>query len=216
MKTFAVIGLGRFGTAVAIELCRQEQEVLALDRDEERVLTVADLVTHAAVGNAADPAVLRALGVEDCDCAVVAMAQDVGESALIVLSLKDLGVPQVICKAQNETHRRVLERVGADRVVIPEQESGFKLAQGLARSNILNFIELSEDHGIVELTPPAEWRGRTLGELDVRAKYGVTVIAVHKGGSEDLTVAPGRDYVFRPGETAVVLGRYEDINELNE
>ncbi len=215
-KTFVVIGLGRFGTAVAAELCNQGHEVLAIDVNENVVQAVADRVTHAAAGDATDPAVLKALGVRNYDCAIVASAKDVGESALITLSLKDLGIPKVVCKAKDATHKRVLERIGADRVIIPEQESGVKLAQGLSRSNVLNFIELSEDYGIVEVEPPADWCGKTLLELNVRAKYDVTVIATHQKGVEELTVAPGASHVFQPGETAVVLGRYEDINRLNE
>ena len=215
MKTFVVIGLGRFGRAVAVELCKLGHEVLAIDTNESCVQAVADQVTYAAAGNATDPAVLKALGVRNYDCAVVAITQDVGESALITLSLKEMGIPKVVCKAQDATHKRLLERIGADRVIIPEQESGVKLAQGLARSNVLNFIELSEDYGIVEVEPPADWCGKTLLALDVRAKHHVTVIAVHQKGDEQMTVAPGANYVFRPGEVAVVLGRYEDINHLN-
>ncbi|MGN1003880.1 MAG: potassium channel family protein [Oscillospiraceae bacterium] len=216
MKTFVVIGLGRFGTAVAVELCKLGHEVLAIDTNESIIQAIADKVTHAAAGDAADPAVLKALGVRNYDCAIVAAAKDVGESALITLSLKDLGVPKVVCKAKDATHKRVLERIGADRVIIPEQESGIKLAQGLARSNVLNFIELSEDYGIVEVDPPEAWFGKTLLELNVRARYDVTVIAVHQKGEEKMAVAPGANYVFHPGDTAVVLGRYEDINRLNE
>lgn len=215
-KTFVVIGLGRFGSAVAIELCKLGHEVLAIDTNESVVQSIADRVTYAAAGNATDPAVLKALGVRNYDYAIVAVTQDVGMSALITLSLKEMGIPKVVCKAKDATHKRVLERIGADRVIIPEQESGVKLAQGLARSNILNFIELSEDYGIVEVEPPADWCGKTLLELDVRARYQVTVIAVHQDGSEKMAVAPGANYVFQPGETAVVLGRYEDINRLNE
>lgn len=216
MKTFVVIGLGRFGTAVALELCKLGHEVLAIDTSEGVVQAIADRVTHAAAGDATDPAVLKALGVRNYDCAIVAASQDVGKSALITLSLKEMGVPRVVCKAKDATHKQVLERMGADRVIIPEQESGIKLAQGLARSNVLNFIEFSEDYGIVEVTPPAAWQGKTLAQLNVRAQYNVTVIAVHQKGKEGLTVAPGADYAFQAGETAVVLGRYEDINRLEE
>jgi len=215
MKTFTVIGLGRFGFALATELYKLGHEVLAVDSDESIVQAIADRVTHAAAGDASDPAVLKALGVRNCDCAIVAAAQDVGKSALITLSLKEMGVPKVVCKAKDATHQRVLERIGADRVIIPEQESGIKLAQGLVRSNVLNFIELSEDYGIVEVDLPAAWCGKTLLELNVRAEYHVNVIAVHQKGLE-MTVAPGAQYVFREGDTAVVLGRYEDINRLND
>ena len=148
MKTFVVIGLGRFGVAVATELSALGHEVLALDGAEENVQKVADTVTHAVTGDARDPAVLRALGVRNYDCAIVAVGDDVGNSALITLNLKDLGVKQVICKAQSHVHRKVLEKIGADRVLFPEHEMGVKLAQGLSSSNVLNFIELSEDYGI--------------------------------------------------------------------
>ena len=154
MKTYVVIGLGRFGTAVAAELCKLGHEVLAIDGDEGRVQAIADHVTHAVTGDARDPAVLRALGVRNYDCAIVAVADDVGNSALITMNLKEIGVKQVIAKAQSHVHQKVLQKIGADRVVFPEHETGVKLAQNLSSSNILNFIELSDDFGIVELAAP--------------------------------------------------------------
>ena len=157
MKTFVVIGLGRFGTAIAAELSDLGHEVLAVDQSDELVQGVSDRVTHAVAGDARDPAVLRALGVRNYDCAIVAVGEDVGNSALITLNLKELGVPQVICKSKSHVHRRVLEKIGADRVVFPEHEMGVKLAQGLSSSNVLNFIELSEDFGIVETAIPRAW-----------------------------------------------------------
>ena len=147
MKSFVIIGLGRFGTAIAGELSALGHEVLAVDVDEERVQQVADHVTHAVTGDGRNIEVLRALGVRNFDCVVVAMGSDVGNSALITLNLKELGVKEVICKAQSHVHSRVLEKIGADRVVFPEYEMGAKLAQGLSSSNVLNFIELSEDYG---------------------------------------------------------------------
>jgi len=214
MKTFVVIGLGRFGTAVATELCALGNEVLAIDVHAENVQQVADQVTHAATGDARDPAVLRALGVRNYDCAVVAVGDDVGNSTLITLNLKELGVKRVICKARSHVHRKVLEKIGADRVVFPEHEMGVKLAQGLSCSNVLNFIELSEDFGIVELEVPKSWQGKTIRELDVRAKYDVNIIAVRKGGQEGLNVAPGGDCRLEAGDAVVTLGRNEDINHL--
>ena len=203
MKTYVVIGLGRFGTAVAAELCKLGHEVLAIDGDEGRVQAIADHVTHAVTGDARDPAVLRALGVRNYDCAIVAVADDVGNSALITMNLKEIGVKQVIAKAQSHVHQKVLQKIGADRVVFPEHETGVKLAQNLSSSNILNFIELSDDFGIVD--------------LDVRAKYGVNIIAVRKGGSEnDLVVAPGASYVISPGDVVVTLGRNENTSTLHD
>ena len=216
MKTFVVIGLGRFGSAVATELSSLGHEVLALDDSEENVQKVADKVTHAVTGDARDPAVLRALGVRNYDCAVVAVGVDVGTSALITLNLKELGVRKVICKAQSHVHRKVLEKIGADRVVFPEHEMGVKLAQGLSSSNVLNFIELSDDFGIVELEIPKSWQHRSIRDLDVRAKHHVNIIAVRKGSTGMLDVAPGGDYVLESKDAVVTLGRNEDINRLHD
>ena len=217
MKSFLVIGLGRFGTSLACELCALGHEVMAVDLREERVQEVAGSVTHAAAGDARDPEVLRALGARNFDCAVVSAGDDVGTSALIVLNLKELGVPQVVGKARSAVHHRVLEKIGADRVVFPEHETGVKLAQNLSSSNILNFIELSDDFGIVELAAPKPWVGKSLRTLDVRAKYRVNIIAIRRGGDEhDLEVAPGADYVLAAGDVVVTLGRNEYIDRLHD
>ena len=214
MKSFVIIGLGRFGTAIASELSALGHEVLAVDVDEERVQQVADHVTHAVTGDGRNIEVLRALGVRNFDCVVVAMGSDVGNSALITLNLKELGVKEVICKAQSHVHRRVLEKIGADRVVFQEYEMGAKLAQGLSSSNVLNFIELSEDYGILELSAPQSWQGKSLRELDVRNRHHVNVIAIRKNG--ELNVAPSPDLPLESGDQVVALGRYEDINLLHE
>ena len=216
MKTFIVIGLGQFGRAVALELCRLGHEVLVLDEHEEFVQDIAGQVTHAVTGDARDPAVLRALGVRNYDCAVVAVGEDIGGSALITLNLKEQGVRQVICKAQSDVHQKMLTKIGADRVVFPEYDMGLKVAQGLSSSSVLNFIELSDDYGIVETEPPAAWRGRTIRELDVRAKYRVNLIAVRKEGAEDFNVTPGPDTRIEAGDTVVAVGRTEDINGLQD
>ena len=216
MKTFVVIGLGRFGSAVATELSSLGHEVLAVDEREDHVQRVAEQVTHAVTGDARDPSVLRALGVRNYDCAVVAVGDDIGNSALITLNLKEIGVKRVICKAQSHVHRKVLEKIGADRVVFPEHEMGVKLAQGLSSSNVLNFIELSEDFGIVETAVPKEWHYETIQNLDVRARYKVNIIAVRRGKDGALNVAPGASYVIEPGDAVVALGRTEDINHLQD
>ena len=217
MKTYVVIGLGRFGTAVATELCRLGHEVLAIDGSEDRIQNIADQVTHAVAGDARDPAVLRALGVRNYDCAIVAAADDVGSSALVTMNLKEMGVQKVICKAQSMVHWKVLEKIGADMVVFPEYEMGMKLAQNLSSSNILNFIELSEDYGIVELAAPKSWQGHSIRDLNVRAKYKVNIIAIRRNGEDaDLQLTPVADYVIAPGDVVVTLGRYEDIDLLHE
>lgn len=214
MKTFAVIGLGRFGAAIALELSSLGHEVMAVDTDEDKVRQVADKVTHAVTADARKLEVLQALGLRNFDCAVVAMGGDVGNSALVTLNLKELGIPQVVCKAQSHVHRKVLEKIGADRVIFPEHEMGQKVAQGLSSSSVLNFIEFSEDYGIVELEAPSSWRGKTLRELDVRNAFHVMVIALRRNGTLD--VSPRADVPIEAGDNVVALGRSEDINRLHE
>ena len=217
MKSFVIIGLGRFGTAIASELSALGHEVLAVDVDEERVQQVADHVTHAVTGDGRNIEVLRALGVRNFDCVVVAMGSDVGNSALITLNLKELGVKEVICKAQSHVHSRVLEKIGADRVVFPEYEMGQKVAQGLSSSNVLNFIEFSEDYGIVELAVPRSWQGKTIRTLDVHNAFHVNIIAVRKASSPGtLNVAPGADCMLEAGDNVVAVGRGDDIDRLHE
>lgn len=212
MKTFVVVGLGRFGTAVARELCELGNQVLAVDTDAARVQSVADEVTHAVTADARDPDVLNSLGVGDYDCAVVAVGNDVGSSALVTLRLKEAGVPKVVCKAQSHVHKRLLEKLGADKVIFPEHEMGIKLAQGLAHSNILNFIELSPEYAIIEIDLPAGWAGRTILDLNIRAKYGINVIAVRRG--QEMCVAPGAEYVMRAEDKPIVLGKEAAISAI--
>ena len=181
-KTYIVIGLGRFGSAVAQRLYELGSEVLAIDLRPELVQKMESRVTCAAVCDARDEDALRTLGVRNYDCAIVAIGGDLATSVVATLNLKELGVQRVVCKATDETQRRALEKIGADHVVVPERESGIKLAQSLTSSSILDFIELSPDCGIAELQTPSEWCGKSIRELDIRAKYGVNVIAVRENG----------------------------------
>lgn len=211
METFVVIGLGRFGSAVAEELCALGHQVLAIDTDEKAVQRMADKVTQAAVGDCQDPEVLEMLGVKNMDGAVVAFSNDIGTSVLITLNLKELGLPRIICKARNHSHREVLRRIGADQVVFPELESGRNLARTLANREILNYIELTERYGIVKLKVPARWVGKTLRDLNVRANYQVNIIAI-QSGDEAIQPVPSPDYPFQMGDLIFTLGD----NESNE
>lgn len=204
MKSYVVIGLGRFGSQVARELCRLGCEVLAVDVSSELVSHVANDVTHAVVGDGQDKEVLRALGAREFDCGIVAIGDDLAASVLVTMNLKELGIPQVICKASNETHRRVLQKLGADRVVIPEQEQACRLARSLSSHNVLDYIELSEEYGIVEVPAPDPWKGKSLKELNVRAKLGVNILAVRRGGK--INVSPAADFAIAGGDILVVLG----------
>ncbi|MBR3978192.1 MAG: TrkA family potassium uptake protein [Oscillospiraceae bacterium] len=204
MKSFVVIGLGRFGMQVARKLSQQGCEVLALDISGDLVQQLGEVVTQAVIADARDKEVLRSLGVKDFDCAVVAIGDSLSDSVLATLNLKELGVPQIICKAHDETHRHVLEKLGADRVVIPEQENADRLAMSLASNNVLDYIELSSDYGIIEVPVPASWENKSLIELNVRAKLGVNILSVKRGGS--ITVSPAADYRMAKGDIMLVLG----------
>ena len=204
MKSYVVIGLGRFGKTLARQLCALGGQVLAIDVHSDLVQQVANDVTHAVVGDAQDKEVLRALGVRDFDCAIIAIGGDLAASVLTTMNLKELGVPYIICKAHDDTHRRVLEKLGVDRVIIPEQENAQRLARSLNSHNVLDYIELSEEYGILEIPAPKTWVGKSLKELNVRAKLGVNIIAVESG--ETTNVSPSADYKIQAGDVMVVLG----------
>ena len=204
MKSYFIIGLGLFGEALARNLCKLGAEVLAMDIRSDLVQLVSGEVTHAVVGDAQDKSVLRALGAADFDCAVVAIGDDLAASVLTVMNLQELGVKQIVCKAHDETHRRVLERLGVERVLIPEQEHAQRVARSLVRHNVLDYIELSEEYGILDVPAPKSWIGKTLKELNVRAKLGVNIIAVESG--KKTNVSPAADYMIREGDIMVVLG----------
>ena len=204
MKSYIVIGLGRFGSQAAKRLCELGCEVLVMDRNSELVQPISGLVTQAVVGDARDKEVLRALGAKDFECAIVAIGDDLADSVLATMNLKELGVPYIVCKASDETHRQVLMKLGADRVVIPEQEHADRLAKHLSSPNVLDYIELSEEYGIIEIPAPKGWQGKSLKELNVRAKLGVNIIAVEKSGN--INVSPCADYKIAPEDVMVVLG----------
>ncbi len=214
MKSYAVIGLGRFGTQVALELCRQGCEVLAMDVSSDLVAQISNDVTHAVVADSQDKEVLRALGVGEMDCAIVAIGSDLSASVLATMNLKELGVPQIICKAHNDTHRRVLEKLGADRVLIPEYEQAFRLARSLSAPNVLDYIELSDEYGIVEVPVPASWAGKNLRELNVRAKLGVNILAFRRGNK--MNVSPAADFAIEAGDVAVVLGDSQALKKVQK
>ena len=214
MKSFIVVGLGRFGTEVARMLCRQGCEVLAIDVSSDLVQQVSDDVTQAVVADARDQEVLRALGAKDFDCGIVAIGGNLGDSVLATMNLKELQVPYVVCKAHDETHRQVLQKLGADRVVIPEKENADRLAKSLSSPNVLDYIELSEDYGIIEVPAPAIWADKSLIELNVRAKLGVNILAVKRAG--EISVSPAADFRIAQNDVLVVLGNTEALNAVQK
>ncbi len=213
MRQFAVIGLGRFGESVARTLAKMGHEVIAIDRDPDKIQHLADSVTHAVQADATDEESLRAIGVRNVDVAVVTIGQDIRASILASMILREIGVGCVIAKATDELHGKLLEKLGVDRVVYPERDMGVRLANSLASSNILEYIELSPDYGVAEIVATEELADKTLRELGLRARYGATVVAIRSG--DNVKVSPGADDRVLEGDILVVLGSTESLDMLN-
>lgn len=214
MKSYVVIGLGRFGTEMALKLYECGEDVLAIDTDENIIDKMADRVTRAVAADARDLDVLRKLGIDDFDRAVVAVGSDLGASALITMNLKTLGVPYILCKAHDDTYREILEKLGANRVIIPEREMADKLAKGMTTAGVMEYIELSSEYGIVEMAPPAEWLGKTIRALELRTRYGANIIAQRRG--ENLRIPPDIDIPLDDSCVLVVLGSSKALEKLEK
>lgn len=212
MKSYVVIGLGRFGEALALQLYALGEEVLAIDMDEGIVDRIADRVTRAVAADARDPEILKRLGVENFDRAIVAVGSDLAASALITMNLKALNIPFILCKARDSTYRTILEKLGANRVVIPEREMADKLALGLTHTGVMEFIELSDEYGIVEMSPADEWIGKTIRKLEFRSRYGANVIAIRH--DDRITIPPAIDEPISPDCVMVLLGSYQMLEKL--
>lgn len=214
MKQFAVIGLGRFGSSLAKELVSQGFEVLGIDRDEETVDEMSDILTHAIVADSTEEETLRSIGIRNFDCAIVAIGDDIQASIMTAILLKDLGVKMVVAKALTELHGKVLERLGVDRVIYPERDMGIRVAHQLVNPNLLDYIELSKDYTIVELSVPGKLNGITLKELDPRAKYGCSVVAINK--KSGVIIAPVATDVINERDVMVIIGTNKQIESFEE
>lgn len=214
MKTYAVIGCGRFGSSVAKTLYSLGYEVLAIDESEEIIQNISEYVTHSAQADATDENALKALGLRNVDVAVVSIGSDVQSSIMATLIAKELGVKYVLCKATNELQAKVLYKIGADRVIFPERDMGVRVAHNLVSQNVLEYIELDPNYSIVEIVAPVSWIGKTIGELDLRVNYGINVMAVKHG--YEINIAPMAEDVMKPGDILVVIGRNEDINKVEQ
>lgn len=211
-KQFAVIGLGRFGSSVAKTLYSLGNEVLAIDSEEDVVQEIADSVTHAVQMDATDENALRSLGIRNFDIAVVAIGSDIQSSIMVTLLVKEMGVKYLIAKANNDLHAKVLHKIGADRVVLPEKDMGVRVAHNLMTTNILDYIELSPDYSIAEMEVPEEWSGKTLRELDLRVRHGVNVMAIKRENSINISPSAGDRLLF--GDVIVAIGGTEELSRL--
>lgn len=189
-KSFAVLGLGKFGVSVAHELYEAGADVLAVDRNKERLQSVAQYATYAVAADIEDAESMNSLGLSNMDGVVIAVTENLNASILATIYAKEAGVPYVIAKAKDETHIKILKKLGADMTVLPEYESGIRIARHLATGNILNFVELSADIRMVEISIREEWAGCSLKELDLRKREHINVIAIRKGGEISTDLDP--------------------------
>jgi trk system potassium uptake protein TrkA len=219
-QTFAVIGLGRFGSAMARTLTELGQDVVGIDSDEERVQRHADVIRSAVQLDANDERALRAVGVQDVDVAVISIGENIEASLLAVMLVKDLGVRRIIAKAVTTLHGRILERIGVDRVIFPEREMAIRVAHSLVVPNVLDYIELSRDFSIIEIPAPREFHGKSLKELQLRNRYGLTLIAIKRkpagGGAEVTNVAPTADDLILADDVLALLGPNERLAQLDK
>lgn len=214
MQSFLIIGLGRFGAALAKELCRLGHEVIAVDKNEEAVSKIADYVTHSIVADVRDEEVLRSIGARNLDHAIVAFSDNIQDNILITLMLKEIGVKDVISKGGNALHVKVLKKIGADRIVFPETDMGIRLAQTISSGNIIDFIEISDNYSIIETNSPRKWIGNSIKKLDIRAKYGINILAIKSQDGRTISITPSPDYVIKAGDVLVVVGSNDDLQNI--
>lgn len=207
-----VIGLGRFGSSLTKTLIENGHEVLALDKNEQLVQDMASIATHALVADCTDEQVLRELGASNFTHGIVAIGDDIQSSILATLLLKELQVPKVTAKARNEMHGKVLSKIGADHVIYPERDMGIRLGNQLSSDNLIDYIELSPDYNLAEMLAPPAMNGLSLKDLDIRARYGCTIMAIKTG--DKINVSPRAEDAIRTGDVLLIIGSNDDIREL--
>jgi trk system potassium uptake protein len=208
-KEFAVIGLGRFGGSICKELVRKGMDVLAIDNDPDRINEFSEIATHAVIADSTDENVLKKLGIRNFDHVIIAIGDNIQASILTALILKELGVKHISVKAQNDYHEKVLRKIGADRVIHPERDMGRRIAHQIVSNNVLDHLDLSDEHSIIEVIANKKMDGNTLVELDVRAKYGCNIIGMKRG--EEIIVSPQADFKIQEKDILIVIGANNDI-----
>jgi trk system potassium uptake protein TrkA len=214
MKRVVVVGLGIFGFNIAKDLYENGFEVLAIDKNKEIVQKIRDLSTKAILADGTDKEVMESIGIQEDDVVIVSFGEDLAAATLLTLHLKEMKVKRIIVKAPNEDHKRVLEKVGATEVIIPEKEMADRVAKSLISPNVLDFIPLSDDYTICELVPPSAFMGKAIGELHLRSQYHIEVIAVREVLPERVIMVPRADFVIKDSDVLVVIGKEEDIEKI--
>lgn len=213
-KEFVVIGLGRFGGSIVKELIEQGVDVMAIDIESERVDEFAPIATQAVVADTTDEAVLKSLGIRNFEHVIVAIGDNIQSSILTTLMLKELGVKKITVKAQNDYHEKVLLKIGADQVVHPERDMGIRIANNILSNNVLDYLELSDEHSIMELIVNSKLAGNSIIDLDIRAKYGINIVAIKRGSN--IIVSPQADEKLQMNDIMIIIGADVDINRFEK
>lgn len=211
-KQYVVLGLGRFGDSVARTLYEMGNDVLAIDMDEDLVQEISDNVTHAVQMDATDENALRSLGIRNFDVAIISIGGNIQASIMATLLVKELGVKYIVAKGHGDLHAKVLYKIGADKVVLPEKDMGVRVAHNLVSSTILDHIELSSDYSIMEIQALDEWEGKTLNELKLRSMYGINVMAIKKASG--INLSPAADDKVSAKDIIVAIGSADDLGKL--
>ncbi len=214
MSRVVVIGLGIFGFNIAKDLYESGFEVIAIDKNKDLVQKIRDHSTKAILGDGTDKEVMDSIGIQPDDVVIISFGEDLAAATLITLHLKEMKAKHIIVKAPNEDHKHVLEKIGATEVIIPEKEMADKVAKSLISPNILDYIPLSEDYTISEIAPPSSFMGKTIGELHLRSKYHIEVIAIREMLPERLHMVPRSDFVIKDSDILVVIGKEHDIQKI--
>ncbi|MGL5152346.1 MAG: potassium channel family protein [Clostridium sp.] len=211
-KQYVIIGLGRFGESVAKTLYSLGNDVLVIDKDEEKIQEISDSVTHAVQMDATDENALRTLGLRNFDVAVVTIGSNIQASVMSTLIVKELGIKYIIAKGNSEMHAKVLYKIGADRVILPEKDMGVRVAHNLVSSSIIDYIELSPDYSIIEIEALEEWKGKALRELKLRSNYGINVMAIKT--EDEVNLAPAADSIIGSNDIVVAIGSADELGKL--
>ena len=216
MKSFLIIGMGRFGSSIAKELYRMKHDVLVVDSDEENITPYMEQVTNAIIGDTTDEAVLRSLGVQNFDCVVVGIGEAIENSIWTLMILKELDAKMIVCKARDERHAKILSQLGADRVIRPEYDMGLRIAHSLslAKKNVIDFLEISPEYNVAEISIPIIWANKSLAKNELRKKYKITVICVRSRATGKINFSPNADTILYNGDVITVIGKKKDLDSV--
>lgn len=216
MKRFAVIGVGKFGFFLAKTLQQDGHDVVVIDRDREQINRINPFCSHGVVADATNKEVISGLGLAEKDAVIISTGEDMAASVLMTMYVKELGVENIIVKAVSEDHARILEKVGATRVIFPEKDTAIKAAKSLSIPNLTDFIPISEEFVIVEIAPPPAFLGKSIRDLDLRNKYRLQVVAIKEGEPPKFHLVPSPDHVIKSSDRLAVVGKHDDINKVKE